>query len=396
MRIGMILDQRFPPDIRVENEAVSLLNGGYEVFIFCYTYSEKTEKVNYRNIELRRISTSRYWVKKMRGLVNVVPAYEIYLNKKIIRFVEENEINVLHVHDLYLLGICLKVRDKLKIPIVSDLHENYVEGLQYYDFANKFPGKLLININNWKKKERKWLEQVDKIIVVVEEAVDRLRKIGIAQDKISTVPNYLNFADFDRNEIKADILEKFQKNFLISYIGAFDHHRGINILIKAFAEFLEHYTSARLLLVGHGKIYNQLNRLAESLNIKSYVTFMGYQPGDTISSYIEASHLGVIPHLRTGHTNATLPHKLFQYMYKEKPVIVSDCDPLRRIVNEAGCGKVYDNQDPSSLAAALLWCYQNREELTILGRKGRDSVLRKYNWTMAEKNLLSVYEKFKK
>ena len=35
MRIGMILDKTFPPDPRVENEAVTLINHGFEVFLFC-------------------------------------------------------------------------------------------------------------------------------------------------------------------------------------------------------------------------------------------------------------------------------------------------------------------------------------------------------------------------
>jgi hypothetical protein len=36
MRIGMILDAVFPPDPRVENEAVSLIEAGHEVFPFLF------------------------------------------------------------------------------------------------------------------------------------------------------------------------------------------------------------------------------------------------------------------------------------------------------------------------------------------------------------------------
>jgi len=37
MRIGMILDKTFPPDPRVANEAVSLIEKGHEVFLFCFS-----------------------------------------------------------------------------------------------------------------------------------------------------------------------------------------------------------------------------------------------------------------------------------------------------------------------------------------------------------------------
>ena len=35
MRILMLLEKRFPPDIRVENEAASLLEAGHEVHLLC-------------------------------------------------------------------------------------------------------------------------------------------------------------------------------------------------------------------------------------------------------------------------------------------------------------------------------------------------------------------------
>ena len=36
----MILDATFPPDPRVENEAISLIAAGHEVFLFCLKYDE--------------------------------------------------------------------------------------------------------------------------------------------------------------------------------------------------------------------------------------------------------------------------------------------------------------------------------------------------------------------
>ena len=41
MKIGMILDAEFPPDPRVENEAVSLVKNGHEVFLFCLQYGQQ-------------------------------------------------------------------------------------------------------------------------------------------------------------------------------------------------------------------------------------------------------------------------------------------------------------------------------------------------------------------
>ena len=41
----MILDAVFPPDPRVENEAVSLVKAGHEVFLFvCITVNKSNQK----------------------------------------------------------------------------------------------------------------------------------------------------------------------------------------------------------------------------------------------------------------------------------------------------------------------------------------------------------------
>ena len=38
LRIGMILDNEFSGDMRVENEVQALVNAGHEVFVFCINY----------------------------------------------------------------------------------------------------------------------------------------------------------------------------------------------------------------------------------------------------------------------------------------------------------------------------------------------------------------------
>ena len=69
MTIGMILDAPFPPDPRVENEAVSLVQAGYQVCLFCLTYGdEPAEEIHegirvcrYRSDKLEyKLSANRY------------------------------------------------------------------------------------------------------------------------------------------------------------------------------------------------------------------------------------------------------------------------------------------------------------------------------------------------
>jgi hypothetical protein len=54
MKIGMILDDVFPPDPRVENEAITLVNSGHELFLFCLTYGEEKTQEIIKGIHIRR------------------------------------------------------------------------------------------------------------------------------------------------------------------------------------------------------------------------------------------------------------------------------------------------------------------------------------------------------
>ena len=59
MRIGMILDKTFPPDPRVANEAVSLIEKGHEVFLFCLKYNDEPEIEIIKGIQVRRYKSNK-------------------------------------------------------------------------------------------------------------------------------------------------------------------------------------------------------------------------------------------------------------------------------------------------------------------------------------------------
>ena len=59
MKIGMILDEVFPPDPRVENEAITLANSGHDVFLFCLTYGNQLLNESTNGIQIRRYKSNK-------------------------------------------------------------------------------------------------------------------------------------------------------------------------------------------------------------------------------------------------------------------------------------------------------------------------------------------------
>ena len=119
--------------------------------------------------------------------------------------------------------------------------------------------------------------------------------------------------------------------------------------------------------------------------------FEGWQPQARLKSYILGSAVCLVPHLRTPHTDATIPHKLFHYMYFGRPVVVSDCRPLARIVRETEAGLVYPAGDPKALAEALVTLAGDRARAEEMGAHGREAVLKRYNWDVTVRGLIEMY-----
>jgi glycosyltransferase involved in cell wall biosynthesis len=132
--------------------------------------------------------------------------------------------------------------------------------------------------------------------------------------------------------------------------------------------------------------------LAQELSVSNYVVFEGFQPQEKIPSYIIASSIGLIPHLKTAHTDNTIPHKLFHYMLMNKPVVAANCNPIERILSESNAGLIYRSNNEKDLADKIIQLYKNNSLRIEMGENGRKAVLEKYNWSITIKNLTNLYK----
>ncbi|HII03049.1 TPA: glycosyltransferase family 4 protein [Methanosarcinaceae archaeon] len=133
--------------------------------------------------------------------------------------------------------------------------------------------------------------------------------------------------------------------------------------------------------------------LCKQLNIENDVIFTGWVDFSLVPSYIKASDVCLVPHHSNGHTNTTIPYKLFQYMSMEKPIIVTDCPPLKRIVEETGSGLVIPSGDYNKMAEAVVSLYENPESSKMMGENGKKAVEEKYNWKSEAEKLCALYKK---
>ena len=123
------------------------------------------------------------------------------------------------------------------------------------------------------------LSQVNHIIAVVDEGKSWYScKYGIPENKISVIMNTEDLEYYDSISIQKDLVEKFHDAFVISYIGGFGPHRGIDNAIRMMPYVIKTIPHAKLLLVG-GKgspIFEKTMRdLCAKLKLENHVEFTG-------------------------------------------------------------------------------------------------------------------------
>ena len=386
----MVLDHVYPPDLRVENEVRTLVKGGYRVTVLSVGPDTRPEMEKNGASQIIRSKIPAQLRNKMRGLAGSLPLLDLFLGRQLRRLMKNHPFDAIHAHDLYLFGACIKAGNKLGVPVVGDMHENWVEALRHYKWSTTIPGKWVVNLQKWQLLEDRWTREVDHLIVVIEEMAERLQATGLASSHITTVPNTISLAEFDSWPIEriSDLTEPRPR---LIYTGGMDRHRGLEDIIRAMPIIAEAHPSVELVLVGDGAVRTELQQLVEALGIGHLVLFAGWQDQKRVKSFMAACNIGIIPHKKTVHTDHTIPHKLFHYMNMELPCLVSNCKPLQRIVNETACGLVYTSGSPAELATHAIHLIDTKSDRDNMGKRGAAAVKEKYNWDATSKGLVSLY-----
>jgi glycosyltransferase involved in cell wall biosynthesis len=400
MRIGMVLRGFFPHDIRIEKEARTLTAAGHEVFLLCLGNPDQPERERFEDIEVTRIHRREVYNTVQRTLKTfryVTTLYDTIWAREMRAFIEANDIEALHVHDLPLVKTGLSVAEEYDLPLVADLHENYPEAANQWRKGMALPRMLVQKTftprPRLKRLEKNCVQQADHVVTVVEEArAHYLRDCGADPETVSIVSNTVELSRFDDAELE-DL--GYDDEFVISYVGSFGPHRGLETAIGAMPAIVEQVPNARLLIVGSAgeDTYQQrLERLAAESDAADHITFTGWVDFPKVPSYIAASDVCFVLHTENPHTSTTVPHKLFQYMSFEKPVVVTDVGPLGRIVRETDSGHVVDDGDFDGMAEAVISLATDEERTREIGKNARKAVEERYNWANEGQSLLGVYE----
>jgi glycosyltransferase involved in cell wall biosynthesis len=392
MKIGMILDAEFPPDPRVENEAVSLINAGHEVYLFCLQYGQQKQSEVINGIQIKRFLSNNLEY-KLSALAYTFFGYTFLMKRKIHRFIKENKVDALHIHDIRIAASVFSVNKKYKLPVVLDLHENRPEIMKFYPHLSKIPGKYLISPKKWKNKEEEFISKATKVVVVTLEAKEEiLKRVVISSDNIIDVPNTVRKSFYINPKPVPEILNQYSNKFVLLYIGDTGIRRGLKTAIKATALLKNKIDTLKLVIVGKNSSDPVLKKLVKDLQIESYVDFLGWKDQSLFQSYILASDICISPLHRNLHHDTTYANKIFQYMSLAKPILVSDAIAQQKLVDKVNAGLVHKERDVKDFTHKILALYNSKPLRIELGAKGKEFVQNEFSWEETSKKLINLYD----
>ena len=393
MRIGMILCKPYPPDIRVEKEARTLIEAGHDLFVLAERKDGELKNETVLGTTVNRYYPPRPFRRRLDWIRFNTSFKSAFWESRIRRFVKRNDIDIIHTHDLPLVGTAVKVAIDFDLPIIADLHENYPEAQQLWSEKSRNP--LVWFTNNrkrWENYERNILPHTNEVISVVKEGAERLQNSGVVSiEKMTIIMNVEDKSWFDKlatsKRINDDVIR-------VVYVGGVRPHRGLDIVIKALVELPSKHKVSLRVVGAKGNYALELMQLAKQIGIEDRIELIEWIPLEEIPNAILECDIGIVPHKKHPQQDASLPHKLFQYMLAKKPVIVSNCKSLERIVKETESGLVFDSGNSSNLAEKILKLVENPELCRELGLNGRRAAIERYSWELEGQKLANLYKKY--
>ncbi len=392
MNIGMILDSTFPPDPRVENEAIVLVQNGFNVFLFCLKYADEPEYEVLNGIHVKRYPSNQIEY-KLSALAYTIPVYSFLMRRKIAHFIASNKITALHVHDIRIAAAVFAANKKHQLPVVLDLHDNMPEVMKLYPHLQKFPGKYIISPRKWKQKEAQFIVKAHKVITVSPHFVKNLEdRFPREAPKFVLVPNTIRASFFENFTIKESLLNKYENNFVLLYLGDTHLRRGLQTAISAVNLLKEPLPEIKLVIVGKNTTDVVLKRQVADLKLENFVDFEGWQEVSLFQSYITASDVCISPLHRNLQHDVAYANKIFQYMSLGKPLLVSNATAQKELVERTNSGLVHLEQNVDDFSEKVKELYNNPSLRSTLGTHGEVFIKNEFSWEHVAKALINIYK----
>jgi glycosyltransferase involved in cell wall biosynthesis len=321
---------------------------------------------------------------------NFTRNHNFFISPEIVYALSKNASNfdIVHLHEYRTFqNMAFYFCNKTHLPYVLSPHgelEYLDESLDVFAlrriFENAFGKKLLRNASA--------------LFALTELEKAQMIKMCIPEEKIEIVPNGINISDYTDLPAKTSFKRNFDidpSKLIILYLGRISSSKGVDFIMRAFAELVKKSKVNDCLLVIAGTddgYLSEAKSLASHLEISESVLFTGMlSEKEKISAYVDSSvctYLGQFEAFGIVTLEAAACGT---------PVIVSKGTPMAKIVNDGKFGFQVKYGDINELVDAMQSILSDSKLAKEMSRNGRRYVKDNFSWSVISAQIEAIYSK---
>jgi glycosyltransferase involved in cell wall biosynthesis len=297
----------------------------------------------------------------------------LFSTKKVFKKAISLDADIYHFHDSELLfyGFLLHLKGK---KVIYDIHEDLPRQLLSKPYLNPIVSKAFAFV--FEKIENYFASKFDFLLTATPFIRNRFAGINSSVIDINNYP------------MLGELFEpkKLKKKNQVCFIGGISEIRGIVSLVSAMGK-----VDGKLVLAGK---FNTIEIEQQVTSLKGWknVDYRGFISREEAKKIMAESKAGVVTFLpEPNHINSQ-PNKMFEYMSAGLPVICSNFELWKSIIEENKCGQCIDPSSPQLIANSIK-SFFNDKSLQQYGDKARLLVVNRYNWRNEEIKLIETYKK---
>ena len=266
-----------------------------------------------------------------------------------------------------------------------------VNGLPSIEMAYHYPGLHgAAVVDKIREREIAALHLADAVLCPSQVTRGYLVSLGIAQDKITVIPNGVDTRVFRTCRPAPGAPT-------ILYIGTLADWQGLETLVKAMPLVLAE-RPARLRILGHGRKQQRkvLEKQALKLGIEANVDIEAPLPHRMVPAAIAQATVCVAPlgYNERNVTQGCCPIKVLEYMACAKPIVASNLPVVRELVRPDVDALLFKPDDPHDLARCLLTLLDDPARADRMGSSAAARARAQFTWQTAQEKLVAVYRTF--
>jgi glycosyltransferase involved in cell wall biosynthesis len=225
----------------------------------------------------------------------------------------------------------------------------------------------------WNKAIDRWAFRLSDLIIADTQAHRDYycRQFKLNPEKIAVIP-----VGFDDRIFKKELSGRRPVTrvgvspFTVLFFGSFLPLHGVETVVEAARRVAKEDTSIQFELIGSGRTFDRIRRLASELNLTN-IRFIGWMEQDELAERIAARAdicLGIFG--RTEKAGRVVPHKVFQSMALGKPVVTARTPAAEEFFRHRENIFFCSPGEPEQLAQAVLELSRNSELRARIARNG--------------------------